>query len=433
MASVSRDAGGKRRILFVAPDGKRKAIRLGKVSQRTAEQVKFRVERLLEAKANRPRNRRRYRPVDCRLEEQLADKLARVDLIPKPEPQAAAKLGPFLRAYLDGRADLKPATKIVRGQVIRDLTNHFGELRDVQTITPGNADDFKQWLVGRKLAPTTIHKRLQSARSFFDAMRRRKLIDDNPFEGVKAAATGIKDRQRFVTRQEIARVLDACPDHHWRAIVSLARFGGLRCPSEVLSLRWRDVDWDGGRINVQSPKTEHHPGPASRIIPLFPELRPILAESFELAPDGAEFVVDGKFRKAARGPGGWLNTNLRTNFEKIVRCAGLQKWPRLFHNLRASRETELVESYPVQVVTSWLGNTPSVAMRHYLMTTDEHFKAALKDDRSAAQQVHAKGGSESQSQPTAQQKTPVLPGCASGCDDMQTAQVAGTGLEIATR
>src|SRR6185437_14370054 len=44
----------------------------------------------------------------------------------------------------------------------------------------------------------------------------------------------------------------------------------------------------------------------------------------------------------------------------------LQSWPRLFHNLRASRETELVESYPVQVVTSWLGNTPSAAMRHYL-------------------------------------------------------------------
>ena len=197
---------GKRRILFVAPDGKRRAIRLGKVSQRNAEQVKFRIERLLEAKLTGHAIDADTARWIAELEEQLADKLARVDLIPKPEPQAVAKLGPFLRAYLDGRADLKPATKIVRGQVIRDLTNHFGELRDVQTITPGDADDFKQWLVGRKLAPTTIHKRLQSARSFFDAMRRRKLIDDNPFEGVKAAATGIKDRQRFVTRQEIARV-----------------------------------------------------------------------------------------------------------------------------------------------------------------------------------------------------------------------------------
>jgi hypothetical protein len=58
-----------------------------------------------------------------------------------------------------------------------------------------------------------------------------------------------------------------------------------------------------------------------------------------------------------------MNANLRTTFEKIKR-AGLTPWPRPFHNLRASRETELVEKYPVQVVTSWLGNTPSVAMRH---------------------------------------------------------------------
>jgi integrase len=126
----------------------------------------------------------------------------------------------------------------------------------------------------------TIHKRLQSARSFFLAMRRRKLIDENPFDGVKAAATGIKDRQRFVSREEIARVLDACPDHHWRAIVALSRFGGLRCPSEVLSLRWQDIDWDDGRIVVTSPKTEHHADKASRTIPLFPELRPILAEAY---------------------------------------------------------------------------------------------------------------------------------------------------------
>jgi hypothetical protein len=72
-----------------------------------------------------------------------------------------------------------------------------------------------------------------------------------------------------------------------------------------------------------------------------------------------------------------MNANLRTTFGKIVRRAGSQTWPRLFHNLRASREMELVEAYPVQVVTSWLGNTPAVAMWHYLMTTDEHFEATV--------------------------------------------------------
>lgn len=447
MASIARSTNGTRRILFMAPDGARPTIRLGKVSQRAAESVKNRVEQLLEAQfLNRPMEGDLAQWV-AGLDPRMSKKLADVGLIPDPQQKPASMLGPFLRTHLDGRADLKPATKIVRGQVVRDLTEFYGDARDVRSILPGHADDFKQWLVGRNLASTTIHKRLQVARSFFHAMRRRKLIEENPFEGVKAAATGIKDRQRFVTRDEIAQVTDACPDHHWRTIVGLSRYGGLRCPSEVLSLRWQDVDWDNGRVVVTSPKTEHHAGKATRTIPLFPELRPILAEAFDLAADGAQYVVDERFRKAAIGPAGWMNANLRTTFGKIVRRAGLQPWPRLFHNLRASRETELVENFPVQVVTNWLGNTPKVAMQHYLMTTDEHFARALDTGESAnaaaetsgvsvaqntAQQVHARTRSEQQSEPTAHAKAPGLPGLASRGDLPQLVEMAGTGFEPAT-
>ena len=49
MASIASEKGGRRRILFVAPDGSRKTIRLGKVSQRIAEAVKVKVERLVSA------------------------------------------------------------------------------------------------------------------------------------------------------------------------------------------------------------------------------------------------------------------------------------------------------------------------------------------------------------------------------------------------
>ncbi len=220
-------------------------------------------------------------------------------------------------------------------------------------------------------------------------MLRRKLIAENPFADVKSPVAGTADRQRFVTPDEISRILGCCPDRHWRAIVALARYGGLRCPSEVLSLRWQDVDWEAGRVVVQSPKTEHHPGKETRTIPLFPELREYLEESFDSAEEGAVYVVDERFRKAALRPGGWANANLRTTFTKIIRRAGLQPWPRLFHNLRATRETELAESYPVQVVTSWLGNTPNIAMKHYPMTTDEHFARAVgsvESDNEASQE-----------------------------------------------
>jgi len=199
-----------------------------------------------------------------------------------------------------------------------------------------------------------------------------------------------------------------CPKVLGCRIVALSRFGGLRCPSEVLSLRWQDVDWEAGRIVVQSPKTEHHVGKASRTIPLFAELRPILAEAFDLAPEGAVYVVDGNHRDSANTASGWRNCNLRTQFERIVKRAGLLPWPRLFHAMRASRETELAKEYPIHAVTAWLGNTPRIALKHYLQVTDVDFQRAAeglvgsgaesgaRSAQNAAQQAHAENCTDSQ-------------------------------------
>ncbi|MEN6365924.1 MAG: site-specific integrase [Thermoguttaceae bacterium] len=146
----------------------------------------------------------------------------------------------------------------------------------------------------------------------------------------------------------------------------------------MLTLEWNDIDWERDRFRAHSPKTEHHPGKASRVIPLFPELRAILTEAFEAAEDGAVYVIgNDAYRKASNTPGGWRNCNLRTQFGRILKRAGLEPWPRLFHALRASRETELAGEYPVHVVTGWLGNTPKIAMKHYLMTTESDFSKAI--------------------------------------------------------
>ncbi len=119
------------------------------------------------------------------------------------------------------------------------------------------------------------------------------------------------------------------------------------------------------------------------MIPLFPELRPILADAFELAPDGAVYVVDERMRASSQGKVGWRNCNPRTTFEKIVHRAGLTPWPRLFHNLRSSRQTELAESFPSHVVCDWLGNSEDIARKHYFQTTDDHFARAASDDSKA--------------------------------------------------
>jgi len=241
MASIVNDPGGFKRISFVNPSGDHKAIRLGKVSQRSAEGVKYRVEQLLEClNLKRPMEPDLAQWVTD-LEPRMAKKLANVGLIPKPEVKAAGTLGPFIQSYVKGRVDVKPATKEVWRQGEKGLLEFFGADKPLSDVTPGDADAHKLHLIGKKLAAYTVRKRFQFATMVFRAAVRRRLIGTNPFEGVTVQAT-MPNRSRFVTRDECSRVLAKCPDHHWRLIVALGRYGGLRCPSEVLSLRWNDVD-----------------------------------------------------------------------------------------------------------------------------------------------------------------------------------------------
>lgn len=190
-------------------------------------------------------------------------------------------------------------------------------------------------------------------------------------------------RQRFTDRDMVQRLLDAA-NPTWRTIIALARFGGLRCPSEVLSLEWRHVDGERGRMTVPSPKTERYDGKENRTIPLFPALRKHLEESFELAEPGQTHVIGGDHLAKATRPTGWKSCNLRTTFGKLIKRAGLKPWPRLFHNLRSSRETELLEEFPVHVVALWMGHDAKVSLKHYAQTTDEHFERASRAAESDA-------------------------------------------------
>ena len=261
---------GRRSIQFFDAAGSRKTLALGKASQKQAEFIKTKVEALAAACITG------HAPDDevsrwlAKRDTVMLSKLAAVGLIPKRE---AATLGGFLDTYVKSRIDVKPATQEIWGQVTRNLREHFGEGRPLRSITAGDAEGFKLYLISQKLAPTTVHKRLQFARQFFHAARKHRLIEENPFAEVRSNPGNETDRQRFVTREETAKLLEACPNRDWRLITLLARYGGLRCPSEVLSLRLDDIDWAGDKVTVTSPKTEHHPGKDTRVIPLFPELR----------------------------------------------------------------------------------------------------------------------------------------------------------------
>ncbi len=288
---------------------------------------------------------------------------------PTEETKPAA-LGEFLDQYIGGRTDLKPGTLCNFNLARRNLLEHFGANRPLDSIAPGDCDDFRIFML-REYAENTVRRACGRAKQFFGAALRKRLISENPFADMKGCAVkAVKDREYYVTQEEAGKVLEACPDAQWRLLFALSRYGGLRCPSEHLILRWTDVDWERNRITVHSPKTEHLEGKESREIPIFPELRPYLEAVYFAALETGELPehVITRYRCG--------NANLRTQLQRITRRAGLKPWPKPFQNLRSTRETELTKSFPIHVVTAWIGNTVKVAMKHYLQVTDADFDRA---------------------------------------------------------
>ena len=100
-------------------------------------------------------------------------------------------------------------------------------------------------------------------------------------------------------------------------------------------------------------------------------------EAFEIFGDKSEYVVAApQYRAAANTAMGWKNSNLRTEMTRLLRRAGVSGWPRLFHSMRASRQTELQREFPLHVVCSWLGNSPRIAQQSYLLVTEDDFAKA---------------------------------------------------------
>jgi integrase len=340
---------------------------------------------------------------------------------------------------------VKGATATFYGHTQRNLVGFFGADKLMREVTPGNADEFRLWLLrpkspvgqgGEGLSDNTVRRRCTLASQFFHAAVRKGLITNNPFEGVGGSVKANKARMHFISREDAIKVDEACPDAEWRLIFALSRFGGLRTPSEHYGLCWGDVDWSRNRFLVHSPKTEHHEGGESRWVPIFPELRLHLEATWDTAvkiePEAtpaekkaASFVIQ-RYRNQA---------NLRTRFNKIIKRAGLRPWAKLFQNLRSTRQTELAQSYPIHVVCAWLGNKAAVAAEHYLQITDADFERAAQAVCISCAASHENEESRGNAANASDSESPKNTGDSQsllGFPTVQFGLVGGEGLEPAT-
>jgi integrase len=197
------------------------------------------------------------------------------------------------------------------------VRRHLGD-RPLQRVRPADLAAFYAALARVGLAPRTIklvHAVLHRA---FEQAKAWGIVRDNPAELAKPAKA--PDRETPMLQPDrAAELLARLRGKPLYLIASLALGTGMR-RSEMLGLRWGDIDFDGGRltgeqaleetqaggIRVKGPKTRHGRRTISLPAHLVTELRMHWREQQEQrlriglgkAPEGAPVLaaVDGSYR-----------------------------------------------------------------------------------------------------------------------------------------
>ncbi len=352
---------------------KREAIGLGDMDESSAITAKSHIEHLVEVSlTDRPPDPKTTRWLD-RLWPVVYDRLAELGLVaPRTVQDHPRTVLAYMRAYIDSRTDWKKSVN--HKQAVNHLEAFLKRDVPLRMLTKGDADRFHRWMIhDKKLSANTAGQHVKRCRQMMRAAMDDRLVETNPFHGIRIDLRSDKSKNRFISAADATAILDACPDQEWRVLFALARYGGLRCPSEVQGLRWSDINWERGRLLVRSPKTEKA-GKGERLVPLFPELRAELERLQEVVNPGIEIPLSSYVVPSYRS----TEINLRKALLKIGRDAGVAEWPKPFMALRASRRTELERErrFPNHVLNAWFGHTEKIAEDHYLQVTEEDFQQA---------------------------------------------------------
>ena len=254
MASISKSSNGHRTIQFIDNDSNRtrRTIRLGKCTDRQALAYKIKIEALIAAKIHNAAADDEVSRWLVACDETMHGRIAAAGLC---QPRGSLSVRGFIDDFLARRTDLKPRTIINLQQTRRHLLAFIDGSRSMRNITPADAEDFRlhlrrakpkpevlEQLSGAGLGDNTARRLLGRCRQLFTAAIRRGVASSNPFADIECKVQANPERFYFLSRADAARINDACPDATWRLIFALARYGGLRTPSETLALTWSDID-----------------------------------------------------------------------------------------------------------------------------------------------------------------------------------------------
>lgn len=248
----------------------------------------------------------------------------------------------FARSWLEERQNLAPkSVESYRNSIETHLIPRLGprmKLCDVDVdsvarlIDSMRKEGFKAWTIRTTLTPLG---------GIMTTATRRGLAPANPVLQLERAERpkGDQAKMNILDTDEIGLLLNNAPDN-WRMLFAAAVFTGLRV-SELLSLRWEDVDWAEGVLRVRGTKTKQ----AEREVVLMPTLqRQLASHSLETNNYAGSNVFAGDRKSALFA------------LKRTLKKAGIEKHVR-FHDLRHTFASILIsEGYDLAYVAEQMGH-----------------------------------------------------------------------------
>lgn len=290
-------------------------------------------------------------------ERELRDRLSKVDRgWRRPKPLTFAD---YSRCWLDeGERKLRWKINTVKAYetVVARLVEHFGPMQ-LGTIRPRHVADYVNERV-KSFEPATVNRDVSILHFILKTAKRQELVESNAAEG--AERPKVRQRKwRILKPVEVGLVARAFEDAQAKAVFLTLVLTGLR-RSELLSLRWRDVDLVENVLHVVDSKSED--GVRSIAIP------PMLAEELWQQRRRSLFNGDGElvFSHPERGTTYSADT-FRDALDAALAAAKVDAHVRPFHDLRHTAITNDAASgaSPIAVMTK-AGHADMRTTKRYL-------------------------------------------------------------------
>lgn len=237
----------------------------------------------------------------------------------------------------------------------------------IDEITVKQMERFVGYLKNeRKCQPRSINRKINALSTFFQCMKKKKYIEDNPLEDFERVKVPDSERN-YLNKEEIEAIIQAI-DHpvlHYFAMTMA--YTGLRV-NECIHLTLQDVNFEGNTIQVINGK-----GGKNRTIPINAQLKEQLqAYLLNHRPD-TESLFFFALKKSGTVSAQYVNRTLKLACEK----AKIEKHVTS-HILRHSFASYLVKKDThVAVIQRLLGHASVKTTSVYLHVNQEDLQSAV--------------------------------------------------------